>query len=62
MSKSKNVAYVLLYFSFSCNPPGYMRLNNFENLSSLFIAQKTSMNRLAALYSYGPVDFLEIRF
>ena len=57
MSRSKNVACVPLCSSFSSNSPGFMHLKDSENSPSLFIAQRSSMNRLVA-----PVDFLEIRF
>ena len=57
MSRSKNVACFPLCSSFSSNSPGYMRLKDFENLSSLFIAQRSSMNQLFAWYLYAPVDF-----
>ena len=57
MSRSKNVASVPLCSSFSSNSPGFMHLKDSENSPSLFIAQRSSMNRLVA-----PVDFLEIRF
>ena len=57
MSRSKNVACFPLCSSFSSNSPGYMRLKDFENLSSLFTAQRSSMNQLFAWYLYAPVDF-----
>ena len=62
MSRSKNVACVLVCSSFSSNSPGFMHLKDFENSSSSFIAQRSSMNRLAAWYLYALVDFLETRF
>ena len=62
MSRSKNVACVPLCPSFSSNSPGYMHLKDFENSSLLYIAQRSSMNRLLSWYLYPPVDFLEIRF
>ena len=55
MSRSKNVACVPRYSSFTSNYPGYIHLKDFENSSS-------SMNRLVAWYLSAAVDFLEIRF
>ena len=55
MSRSKNVAFVPRYSSFTSNYPGYIHLKDFENSSS-------SMNRLVAWYLSAAVDFLEIRF
>ena len=44
MSRSKNVACVPLCSGSSSNSPGYMHLKDFENSSSSFIAQRSSMN------------------
>ena len=44
MPRSKNFASIPL----CSNYPGYMHLNNFENSSSSFIAQRSTMNRLVA--------------
>ena len=53
-SRSKNVACVSLRSKFSSNSPGYMRLKDFKNSSSPFIAQRSSMNLLVAWYNYMP--------
>ena len=39
-----------------------MPLKDFENLPSLVIVKKSSMNRLVAWYLYALYDFLETRF
>ena len=62
MPRSKNIAFVPLCSTFSSNFPGYItNSKDFENLLSLFIAQRSSMNRLVAWY-YALFDFLEVRF
>ena len=61
MSRSTNVACVLLCFS--SISPGYMHLNDSENSPSSFVPQRSSTNRLEAWYLlYARVYFLEIKF
>ena len=62
MSRSKKAACVPSCSSFSSNYPGYMHLKDYENSSSLFISQRSSMDRLAARYFYALDDFLELKF
>ena len=59
---SKNVTFLSPCSSFSSNSPTYMHLKDFENCSSAFIAQRSSMDRVVASYLYALVDFLEITF
>ena len=59
MSWSKNVACFPLRSSSSSNSIGCMYLKDFENLSSTFIAQRSSMNWLVMWYLQALVDFLE---
>ena len=57
MSRSKNVACLALFSSFSSNSSEYMHLKDFENSSSLFIARRSSMTQLVALYLYVLLTF-----
>ena len=50
ISRSKNIACVPLCSSSSFHSSGYMYLKDFENLTSSFIAQRSSMNRQVAWY------------
>ena len=62
MSRSKNFACVPLCSSFSFNSPGYMHLKDFENSSSSFIVQRSSMNRLEHAIHMLYLVLLEKRF